>query len=30
MVYAIARKKGVPQSKGGFDGLHRYHADFEF
>lgn len=30
MVYAIAKSKGVAVSKGDFDGLHSYPADFSF
>jgi len=30
MVYAIAKSKGVAVSKGDFDGLHVYPADFSF
>lgn len=30
MVYAIARKNGVPLSKGDFDGLHSYPIGFSF
>ncbi|MGL0949117.1 DUF1993 family protein [Vibrio vulnificus] len=30
MVYAIARKNGVPLSKGDFDGLHSYPMGFKF
>ncbi|EOB2877167.1 DUF1993 domain-containing protein [Vibrio vulnificus] len=30
MVYAIARKNGVPLSKGDFDGLHSYPMGFRF
>lgn len=30
MVYAIAKSKGVPVSKGDFDGLHSYPASFSF
>lgn len=30
MVYAIARKEGVPLSKGDFDGLHSYPNGFSF
>lgn len=30
MVYAIARKNGVPLSKGDFDGLHSYPVGFKF
>jgi hypothetical protein len=30
MVYAIAKSKGVAVSKGDFDGLHAYPADFSF
>lgn len=30
MVYAIARKNGVPLSKGDFDGLHSYPTGFQF
>ncbi|UTA47221.1 DUF1993 domain-containing protein [Simiduia sp. 21SJ11W-1] len=30
MVYAIARKNGVPLSKGDFDGLHAYPPGFSF
>lgn len=30
MVYAIARKAGVPLSKGDFDGLHQYAPGFAF
>ncbi|HBS81918.1 DUF1993 family protein [Vreelandella alkaliphila] len=30
MVYAIARKAGVPLSKGDFDGLHSYPVGFSF
>lgn len=30
MVYAIAKSKGIAVSKGDFDGLHSYPADFSF
>lgn len=30
MVYAIARKSGVPASKGDFDGYHEYPIGFSF
>lgn len=30
MVYAIARAKGVPLTKGDFDGLHQYPLGFSF
>ncbi len=30
MVYAIARSRGVPLTKGDFDGLHRYPLGFSF
>lgn len=30
MVYAIARSRGVPLTKGDFDGLHQYPAGFSF
>jgi hypothetical protein len=30
MVYALAKSKGVAVSKGDFDGLHSYPADFSF
>ncbi|QUX95472.1 hypothetical protein C0J08_08560 [Marinomonas sp. CT5] len=30
MVYAIAKSKGLAVSKGDFDGLHSYPADFSF
>jgi len=30
MVYAIARSRGVPLTKGDFDGLHQYPPGFSF
>ena len=30
MVYAIARAKGVPLTKGDFDGIHQYPSGFSF